>query len=81
MKKMFFVSAFALFGTFAMANEVNKNTEEEFLNGCANLKNDCGIAFLYCWKGELDPDKAKEAAVNACKELSEEQPAPEEGEN
>lgn len=68
MKKILFASAFALFGTFAMANEINT---------CSAVKNDCGIALIICWNGEVDPDKLKEAAKKACEE---EQEAPNDGE-
>lgn len=67
MKKMVLASAFALIGTLAFGQN----------RTCSSVKNDCGIALILCWYGELDPDKAKEAASKACEE---EQEVPTDGE-
>lgn len=77
MKKILFASAFALIGTFAMANEVEFVDEEYNNRQCTGVKNDCGIALIYCWQGELDPDKVKKFRDDACADIEKEQDAPE----
>ncbi|WP_312312599.1 hypothetical protein [Empedobacter brevis] len=60
-------------GTFALANEIEfidgqfENNYELFdYQQCTGVKNDCGMALLYCWNGELDPDKVKAFRDQAC---------------
>lgn len=77
MKKMLLASAFALIGTFAMVNEVEFVDEEYNNRQCTGVKNDCGIALIYCWQGELDPDKLSNFRDKACEDIENEQDAPE----
>jgi hypothetical protein len=87
MKKILFTSAFALIGTFAIANEIK--TEEiksdikfDLLDNfqCTGVANNCGMALIYCWQGELDPDKLSEFRDKACADNDKEESAPEGGE-
>lgn len=79
MKKILFASAFALMGTFALAN--NTDTKFEFLKyfQCTGVTSNCGMALIYCWQGELDPDRLQEFRNNACNDKEESEPEDEVG--
>ncbi|MFV0197289.1 hypothetical protein OBK01_03610 [Empedobacter falsenii] len=46
-------------------------------NVSTGIKNDCGIALIYCWEGEIDLDKLSDFRDKACEDIENEQDAPE----
>lgn len=83
MKKILFASAFALFGTFAMANETYQILTyqlEETVRECATFqsKTECGGYYTACHNGEgFDTEKLDAGDRAMCDALKEiEQSAP-----